>query len=1357
MRQSLYRLLFLLLLSFPALSAAATTYTLHVQSPWTTTDSLYVTGGFTGAYNVGDAGGYMTPEGDGWYVYTKTLEDGATVQTWWSFSIKSSAGTWGVGELNVAKIFGAETEIWIYTSTTDDTYEISAIAPNSKIVWFKSPWGNKALPNLIHGADTIRMRFVVDDASHCGWFFGALSKEAYAASSAVYFQQAYTTNTLPASGSLDLASAFSAGDSAFVDGTASLAVSNSIGTLGTCFDSSRTLHVYHPWRSDAAYKDSVVYMSVGNNILNQPTAMDSTGEYDYWFKYSFTAATASKTDWFSASAKVEFYKKQNCWPACDWFSVDSLRPTISEIFPSGIYEAWIFPKGEHDADVSYVPIAPHYITLLSPWDNTTPIMIIAGDTIAMRPVANYCGWYQGIYYKYNNDWDAIFRQRFGFEYYTAKGVDSTFENPISLDSAFALNDSIWVQPVPMPAGNPVVLTKYPTGVLGDCPTRSISAMMFDWYDGSENNGVHYYPALDTGVNIDFGGAYDGTSKTQKTINGVTHNGCQGLHVGMVEDTLSAAGVPIRNLTSFPEDSCTTADHLNGWFLADTLVTSGGTAYTNTSCYDIPLSLDEEGFWLADYMEVDNDTTKIGFFPLDDFRFLDSNNTVANPIYDSINGGYRGWHNYGFSMKVQAQFVYVKGQYFEFRGDDDVWVYINGKLVVDIGGVHSPVEGKVDLDTLNLVEGNTYPFRIFFSERNPTGSNFKMRTSIDLQTERSYYYDASTTAAGLPEYKLKQLIREQSLSCDFTNGSATEKSAPSTFVLSGGTLSSSVTLSAGANYGGIVIADDYASFTIDTAAIVASRSLAPGTYTVTFTLTSDASLSNKIQFTINSYPLPTIAFSDTSWNEIASDTVTLGEWAFVPYRVNVIVYYMGNPCDSGCDEMLKLSTADSLAFQDASGNKIDSIKLSGGHASFWVYGTSVVTSASFKVFGSTVDNELTWKNINLKEPPVPSPTFAGMYDRTGDGVADSLVLKYSKKLEGDDVPDSLAWLFGDSTWHKLDSSAILNGVVDSSVVITSDSLLKFLFTGSLLNAKYSGTSKTSFSYIPTDGTDSGSVQSFQIAGSISDKIGPVVKSAQVVAKSATIRQLTVSFSETMGADSGMGDYFLEFRMLRNGAQNGKLVPVRSGTWGKNRVSYSVYFSGENDSLPSVGDSVRLVPASIADLSGNSAQENNRWVRITGEQYVGVASSKVVDLNPGTAPNKDSVVLISTVPLTEKFEDVEKNAGVPGFLVRYDLSALVSDTVKAKSVKIDYEIHYYTNLGQFVNSAKGSVSCTDAAFNGDCTSHPGNVYFGWNMHSSKGRLVGSGAYIAKMDFKIKAGYKTLAKKQESAVWGIRRTSK
>src|SRR5690606_25681528 len=110
----------------------------------------------------------------------------------------------------------------------------------------------------------------------------------------------------------------------------------------------------------------------------------------------------------------------------------------------------------------------------------------------------------------------------------------------------------------------------------------------------------------------------------------------------------------------------------------------------------------------------------------------------------------------------------RGQYFEFRGDDDVWVFIDNKLVVDIGGCHSPVEGAVNLDTLGLTEGETYPFHIFFSERNATGSNFKLRTSINLQTQKTYYPVQVPTANGTIEFSILQLLMDESISCDISS-------------------------------------------------------------------------------------------------------------------------------------------------------------------------------------------------------------------------------------------------------------------------------------------------------------------------------------------------------------------------------------------------------------------------------------------------------------------------------------------------------------------------------------------------------------------------------------------------------------
>lgn len=213
----------------------------------------------------------------------------------------------------------------------------------------------------------------------------------------------------------------------------------------------------------------------------------------------------------------------------------------------------------------------------------------------------------------------------------------------------------------------------------------------------------------TGTLRDFRDAHADMEYPQKSF---------GLRTGMVLSTLGEDGKPVLN-PNFNNGNYTYAmvsgpTSFNQWFR--------NVDGVNLSVNHTIVLADADGDGIYRY-EASKHNGK-SFFPLDGQLYGNEGRT----------------HNYHFTYEVFTKFTYTDPEgrdpmVFGFSGDDDVWVFINHQLVVDLGGVHSEVYSEVNIDDIaeqiGLEPGGTYDFHFFFAERHTTESNFTIETSIQF--------------------------------------------------------------------------------------------------------------------------------------------------------------------------------------------------------------------------------------------------------------------------------------------------------------------------------------------------------------------------------------------------------------------------------------------------------------------------------------------------------------------------------------------------------------------------------------------------------------------------------------------------
>jgi len=438
------------------------------------------------------------------------------------------------------------------------------------------------------------------------------------------------------------------------------------------------------------------------------------------------------------------------------------------------------------------------------WVTGVPEMVISGTAHRMLPDPDLCGWFYLDLFVEDGPFDATKNIFFRFDQDTTQvaGADGLSDIDVAfpyidLESQFTLyGPKVYFEPLDFIwAGNDMELT----GICG----YNLAALIRDFHHSTHPNFYlpnddppYFNYSSFTGNDLTGTGyTYTGTPYPHSYSTG-TKNPCEGITPGIIQNKLNTeTRKPVYNPSSGCFGDPAGAADGTEWF--DWLFKTDPNEVINQEhCYDLPFTKATDGLWVYD----SQDEPDAGFFPMD-WAALQGDakapfnipapaqcgaplKTECVPFYDQLtpaqvaagpaaigcadgtttddwwywggrsctmngfwDGGYSGQdhelyapRNQHFCFETHAEFIYSPGQTFTFRGDDDIWVFINDSLVVDNGGLHLPAPGYVQLDNLNLEPNNTYPIDIFFCDRQPTSSNVFIKTSMYFKQRKGIFYE-----------------------------------------------------------------------------------------------------------------------------------------------------------------------------------------------------------------------------------------------------------------------------------------------------------------------------------------------------------------------------------------------------------------------------------------------------------------------------------------------------------------------------------------------------------------------------------------------------------------------------------------
>lgn len=391
---------------------------------------------------------------------------------------------------------------------------------------------------------------------------------------------------------------------------------------------------------------------------------------------------------------------------------------------------------------------------------------------------------------------------------------------------------------------------------------------------------------------------------------------------------------------------------------------------------------------------------------------------------------------------------------------------------------------------------------------------------------------------------------------------------------------------------------------------------------------------------------------------------------------------------------------------------------------------------------------------------------GFYDRDGDGRMDSTSLGFETPITEADLKKM------DITFYWLDNDGELVAIKPNLADLTiseGGTLLGFaldpekydikkMLTG--IDKSYSKDGEIEYGYasISNKVTVEGKESEEEMLYGMNDYMAPVISSTFLNPESFQMMEpdkFKITFSEAMDQKNvNLSDNCLAFYV------DGQWVhfSLSSSEWSEDSRELTLFMEAGEDlaSRMNPADSVRFdnFTSGLVDKKGNRVSELAPAVMVEGDPRVIMKTNSFADLNK--AEELSDRVKPFTIEHVKDAKQASDQSSL-GVLMDIGYSTIMQNDSNGQSVPnmedigLHWELYVYTNIGNYVGGASGSIACDDEFFDGNCLDNPDKLYVRWNMRADNGRRVGAGIYLAKFRVKV-YGAKSDFKVERIFRWGI-----